>query len=92
MSEEIDRKLGEIAKALQVFNTLICAPPDYDPHCTCGSLIPECPPCAAVNREARRKREVFERVAVDAIPFLLSLIDSLRARALRATEPTPEGE
>jgi hypothetical protein len=54
-------------------------PPDYDPDCTCGSLIPECPPCKAVSSEYRKRKERLERVAVGSLPDLLAALTAARS-------------
>jgi hypothetical protein len=74
-----DEQLFNIKGRLLEYNAPVAVPEDYDPHCTCGSLIPECRPCRVVTSAVLRKREIYGRQAPQDVADLIAEVERLRA-------------
>lgn len=67
-----DDRLREIRERQQALTRPIDALPGYNPHCTCGSAVPECRECEDVRLKYSARLHQFNTNAPADIDYLLA--------------------
>jgi hypothetical protein len=73
-----NERLYDIRANLREYQAPVATHEDYDPRCTCGSLIPECDPCATVRMRHAEKRDIYLRRAPLDVADLIAEVERLR--------------
>lgn len=75
----LSSSIEAVRARLAAYESPLEAPPDYDPRCLCGGMIPHCPACDEMGQRYAERRERFHRHAADDLRTLLRVIDQMAA-------------